>query len=321
MSTTLPRHDFPSVPQETTGLPKESLWNWIFNRKPQPVKVQSLAAKLAEVTEAVGGVPKEGHNQVDGYHYQRWRDISRAIRGEFSKRGLTLVPGEATVVSCLDVLVEDRKHQKVPGVRLTLQRRYDITDGLQTMSFWGIGVGEDVKDKALQKADTGALKYGLRDMFLIPDVEDDPEEEADASEKAIKQALTLDEQLDAADREVSKTRPDLGRKIAAVKQQDVEIESQNSERALRAWNSLCKSHGKTVRQRRDWLRVNCGVKSFVELKSRVDIDKAVVWASSREDMVKTLEDSVEAEKLEKIGPQPVVAEIEREREDESLTGD
>jgi hypothetical protein len=317
-ANTLPRHDFPSVPQEATGLPKESLWNWIFNRKPQPVKVQSLAAKLAEVCEAVGGVPKEGHNQVDGYHYQRWRDISRAIRGEFSKRGLTLVPGEATVVSALDVLVENKKHEKVPGVRLTLQRRYDITDGLQTMSFWGIGVGEDVKDKALQKADTGALKYGLRDMFLIPDVEDDPEEVADASEKAIKQALTLDEQLDAADREVSKTRPDLEKKIAAVKKQDAESEIEISAKAIRAWNSLCKNHGKTVRQRRDYLMASFGVKAITEVKLKVDYDRAIVWASNREEIGKTLDASLAATK---IGPQPVVAEIEREREDESLTGD
>lgn len=266
--------------------------SWFWEKK-------SLVAKLAEVSAAIGGVAQEGHNELDDYWFQRWRDIAKMVRGELSKRGIVLLPQDSEIVSerpCT-VTLKDRTQQF--GVQVTLQRFYEFTDGKETLRVRGIGVGEDIRDKALQKADTGALKYMLRDMFLIPNVEDNPEEVADLAEK-----------------EIEELRPDIAKKLeeqaADFKPDAVNLDAP-PERIIRAWNSLCKTHGKTVRQRRDYLSTAFGVKTFAEL-NRDQADQAIVWAANREELEKTLAASVVAitHKL-----QPVVAVMDSPNYDEA----
>jgi hypothetical protein len=258
-------------------------WFW---KKEVP---KSLVAKLAEVTTAIGGVGQEGYNELDKYHYQRWRDISQMVRGELSKRGIVLVPGEAEIVSEKSVIVTTSNREQFPGVQLTLQRFYDFTDGVETIRARGIGVGEDIRDKALQKADTGALKYMLRDMFLIPNVEDNPEEVADKAEVVLAEMKPTRgwksmEQI----AEENRTAKEGNRKAMEAPALDAP-----PERIIRAWNSLCKQHGKTIRQRRDYLQAAFDVKTFAEL-SRAQADTAIVWAASREELETTLKTSIVA---------------------------
>lgn len=242
-------------------------------------KKKSLVEKLAEVSAAIGGVPEEGHNDLDDYNFQRWRDISRMVRGELSKRGIVLVPQDGEIVSEKSVMVTTKKREQFPGVQVTLQRFYNFTDGVETLRACGIGVGEDIRDKALQKADTGALKYMLRDMFLIPNVEDNPEEVADLAEKGIEEL-----------------RPDIAAKLeeqaADFKPDAVNLDAP-PERIIRAWNSLCRQYQKSLKQRRDYLMAEFGVKTFAEL-NRTQADQAIVWAANREELEKTLAASVVA---------------------------
>lgn len=271
--------------------PAKRLWR-IFS-KPQPPPVKSLAAKLAEVCEAVGGVGKLGKNSDDGYHYQRWRDIAAAVRGEMAKRGLVIIPGEAEILSEQRFPTQTIKHGQIdtPLVEVKIKRNYRVTDGINSLFGWGMGVGQDYRDKALYKAETGCLKYFLRGMFLIPDIEDDPEEAADHAQAEIA-AVPVGERIDRAKQENYANAADL------------------AERAIRTWNTLCVRHGKTVAQRRAFLLANFGVKTIVEVKSKLDYDKAIIWASNREELGETLAASVEAVKA-----QPIVQALESEEKE------
>jgi hypothetical protein len=291
-ATLLPRHDFPQAKENP-----RSLWNRILNRKPE----KSLAAKLAEVCDAVGGVGKNGRNSEDGYRYQKWADISSAVRGEMAKRDLVLIPQEAEILS--EQRFETRTVKNgvldAPLVELKIKRGYTVTDGRESIHGYGLGVGQDFRDKALYKAETGSLKYFLRGLFLIPDVEDDPEiaadrAQAELAEEVSKPSLTV-EQAKALN---EKNRHYIG------------------ERAIRSWNTLCHRHGKTVKQRREYLLQNFGVKTIAELETKLHYDRAIVWASNREDIKETLEASLE---VAKAGPQPVAQLLDEEPEE--LAGD
>jgi hypothetical protein len=60
----------------------------------------------------------------------------------------------------------------------TLTVRFTATDGKDKLEFTVIGEGQDRGDKATYKAMTGATKYALLKLFLIP-TGDDPEKDED----------------------------------------------------------------------------------------------------------------------------------------------
>lgn len=282
-------HDFPQPQITETSARSQAKGFWKRLVKVQPAPVKPLAAKLAEVCEAVGGVGKNGKNENDGYRYQRWRDIAAAVRGEMAKRGLVLIPMDAEILSEQRFPTQTVKHGQIdaPLVEVKIKRGYRITDGVTSEFGWGLGVGQDYRDKALYKAETGCLKYFLRGMFLIPDIEDDPEEAADHAQAEIAAVPA-------------------GERIERAKQENYANAADLAERAIRTWNTLCVRHGKTVAQRRAFLLANFGVKTIVEVKSKLDYDKAIVWASNREELGETLAASVTA------AAQPIVEELERE---------
>lgn len=128
----------------------------------------SLIRKLSEVMGEVERVPKSGHNKFHGYDYATEADIVSAVRRAMAERYLMLVP---TVLS--DDWVDRPK-----GRLVKLRVRFTVHDGEsgEEMSFEVLGEGEDQSDKATYKAMTGAVKYALLKLFLIP-TGDDPEQD------------------------------------------------------------------------------------------------------------------------------------------------
>lgn len=127
-----------------------------------PTPKTGLHRKLAEVTEAVGRVPKEGWNDHFKYHYVKEEDLVEAVRGELASRHVTLLP------SCSEI--------ERAGTITTVKVRFAFVDGETGEMFeadW-FGTGDDKSDKGLYKAYTGAVKYFLMKSFLIP-TGDDPE--------------------------------------------------------------------------------------------------------------------------------------------------
>lgn len=140
---------------------------------------KGLVTKLAEVMGAVDRVPKRGRNAFHGYDYATEADITQAVRAELASRHVMAVPF-VEEVQWADL-------QRKNGVEklCTVRVRFDFVDGDtgETLSMPMYGQGSDSGDKAIYKAMTGATKYALLKLFLIP-TGDDPENEGDAKPQA-----------------------------------------------------------------------------------------------------------------------------------------
>jgi hypothetical protein len=146
---------------------------------------RTLVKKLAEVMGEVERVAKNGRNTSQNYDYATEADIAAAVRGGLSRRSVMMLPSvEKTELSTITT-----KHGGL--LRLcTLTVRFTLEDGDsgETRSIVAIGEGTDTGDKASYKAMTGAEKYALMKLFLIP-TGDDPEKDEDpAKPPAAKQA-------------------------------------------------------------------------------------------------------------------------------------
>ena len=132
----------------------------------QPVK---LAAKIAQVMEAVGYVAKTGTNSAQGYKFVQASAVADKVREQLVKFNVSMTPTQIDVIS--EGLTPSGKQ-----ALLTLRFTWTLTDGDsgETISFQSVGTGADSGDKAAYKAATGALKYALLTGFLIP-TGDDPE--------------------------------------------------------------------------------------------------------------------------------------------------
>jgi hypothetical protein len=127
-----------------------------------------LVRKLSEVMAVVDRIPKNGENKHHGYKYATESDITDAVRAELARRQLIVVP---SAVDCKEQPIGD-KGQRV----FTQKMRFTVMDGEsgESLSFEMYGQGSDSLDKGAFKSTTGAVKYALLKLFLIP-TGDDPE--------------------------------------------------------------------------------------------------------------------------------------------------
>lgn len=137
----------------------------------QQASQRSLVRKLSEVMKAVERVPKRGRNAFHGYDYATEADIAAEVRKAMAERHLMLVP-DVVETSWHDV---PRKAGGVDRIA-TLKVKFTLMDGDsgEELAFHVLGEGQDGGDKATYKAMTGAIKYALLKLFLIP-TGDDPE--------------------------------------------------------------------------------------------------------------------------------------------------
>lgn len=131
-----------------------------------------LVRKIAEVMLEVGPIKKNGHNDFHHYSYARDEDIAEAVRDSFASRMIVVFP---------DIIdITTREHINKKGYITTVKVNFTFFDGEtgETLSIVGAGEGQDSGDKAVYKAVTGAQKYVLMKVLMLP-TKDDPE--ADSS--------------------------------------------------------------------------------------------------------------------------------------------
>ncbi len=133
-------------------------------------EVKNLIAKIAEACDAVGGVEKKGTNTTQNYKYVKAADVAKAIRHELFSRGVIVLQDEQPPEY---VEVQTKTGATMCECRMAIE--FTLTDGKERENITGYGVARDSGDKAIYKAKTGALKYFLRGLGLIPDEKDDPE--------------------------------------------------------------------------------------------------------------------------------------------------
>lgn len=140
-----------------------------------------LYKAIQEVMEKVGYIQVTGQMKGQGnYRYASESDLLKAIRPAMLEAGLILIPVE------IDDIYDDT--YKAPGGTIMNTARCVYTFKLihvPTGQFELIrarGEGADIGDKSVNKAATGALKYALRQPFLI-ETGDDPEEDQSVGRK------------------------------------------------------------------------------------------------------------------------------------------
>lgn len=142
----------------------------------QEAPQRSLVRKLSEVMGEIERIAKNGRNDFHKYAYATEADITAAVRQHMADRHLMLLP---------DVLKEEWADGAVTksgnkNKLCTLTVKFTLMDGDsgEEKEFTILGQGEDTGDKATYKAMTGALKYALLKLFMIP-TGDDPEQDSD----------------------------------------------------------------------------------------------------------------------------------------------
>lgn len=264
------------------------------------VAPKRLVAKIAEAMDAIGGVEKKGRNERQNYPYLRAADVAKAFRHELFKRGVILIANEKNLQH---EMVETNSGGKMRFVTLTIE--YTLQDELEKSEpVQAFGQAMDAGDKALWKAKTGALKYYLRGLGILPDEKDDPE----------------------ADEEVDKSvgppqvRPDLEAKM--------EGQQRIKQHQVKGIQEACKRTGKSLDQQAEYLDSYHLVQWEELTKER--FNDAIRWANVPSqvpaDLAESLTKSIAIRKKRttsviSMPPQPAVTLAEQKREDEFDAGD
>ena len=126
----------------------------------------NLYQKLLKAKDLIGIVKKEGKVSFKNtnYNYQRAEDIEIAVREALQKLGLLIIPTEFKVVNDSHNIITTTQTFRV----------LDADSGEYIDCDMG-GQGQDSGDKRIYKAETGAYKYFMKQLFQIPSEGTDPD--------------------------------------------------------------------------------------------------------------------------------------------------
>lgn len=132
----------------------------------------SLHAKLLAVMKEVRSLKKRGHNSEQGYAYVTEADTVTALRRALVKRDVLVIPRVLN------------QSQQGFLVMVTMTFTFVDVDTNETLVCEWAGAASDKHDKAIWKAITGAQKYLLLKLFMIPTF-DDPERDSPSHESTV----------------------------------------------------------------------------------------------------------------------------------------
>lgn len=150
-----------------------------------PVIGRTLGTKLAQIMGEIDRVAKNGHNQHFGYRYATESDIADSVRSLMAERNLAVIPSCDPTALQLKPLTKQTRDGEVPkGFLFLLPCSFTIMDGDsgEEKTVTWVGSGEDQSDKGVYKAMTGALKYFLLKLFLIPTGDEKSSHDPEASD-------------------------------------------------------------------------------------------------------------------------------------------
>ncbi len=125
--------------------------------------MKNLTTKLVRVMGSIKNVGKNGRNTFQNYDYVTEKDIVEAVREGLVKENVMLfssVEGSQRDGDLTSIIV---RHTFVDG------------DSGESFEVKSLGTGSDKQDKGAYKAYTGAMKYMLQKVFLLPIGDADPE--------------------------------------------------------------------------------------------------------------------------------------------------
>lgn len=131
----------------------------------------SIGQKMTAVMEACRYMPKDAENTFQHYRYTTAAGMFAKINEALSAQGL-YTQVELTLLEMRDATTSKGNAEK----HATVSAKIIITDSEtgETVTFTGLGSGQDAGDKATMKANTAALKYAYIGGLCIA-MSDDPE--------------------------------------------------------------------------------------------------------------------------------------------------
>lgn len=141
----------------------------------------SLGEALCAVMADVRYVQKTGRNAFHKYSYASEGDLAAAVQPAMATHGLAMVPHRITIAREETAPTRSGARQWLT----TVSGCYLLMHGAsgQQIEVACVGSGIDGEDKGAYKAMTGALKYALRQMLILP-TGDDPDADTIADEWA-----------------------------------------------------------------------------------------------------------------------------------------
>ena len=136
---------------------------------PDWAAIARLMGKLAKAAGAMGGVERDGRNKDQGYSYVSYEEAAVVIRRALSEIGIamTLHQREMTISQGQTA---SGKAKTIVNMTLDVTFADGETGAMKIVQAHG--QGEDMQDKAIPKALTAAVKYGLMRCFLLSTRED-----------------------------------------------------------------------------------------------------------------------------------------------------
>lgn len=140
---------------------------------------RQLVKKLSEVMKEVKYIQKKGFNAFHKYKYATESDVAEKIREVLAERNVMMIPNMTAHTV--------REHINAKGkteyiVTVDMEFKFYDGDTGEEITFNMAGEGQDAGDKAIYKAITGAQKYALMKVFMIP-TGDDPEADNEVDER------------------------------------------------------------------------------------------------------------------------------------------
>ena len=140
---------------------------------------RKLVSKLAEVMKRVKYIQKAGFNEFHRYKYATEADVNEQVREVLAELNVVMIPN----IKSHSV----REHINAKGKTeyiVTVCVEFTFHDGEtgESITFCTYGEGQDAGDKGTYKAITGAQKYALMKVFMIP-TGDDPEGDSGVDER------------------------------------------------------------------------------------------------------------------------------------------
>jgi hypothetical protein len=128
--------------------------------------MKNIAAKLVKIMQECSYVQKKGVNKFHNYKYASAADVLEKVSESCTKHGV------ATFANA--EILEWRQHEKNHYATVKVCITAIDQDSGESVTFSGVGCGQDVGDKAVMKAETAASKYAWM-MSLNIATGDDPE--------------------------------------------------------------------------------------------------------------------------------------------------
>jgi hypothetical protein len=126
---------------------------------------KSIAGAICAVMKDCKGIKETGYNKHANYKYASDADILRVVQPSMATHGLALT------IDDIDIEHRSLGGKMAQWCVAKVTYRLTHTSG-EHLTVVAIGSGADNVDKGPYKALTGALKYALRAIFLLPTGQD-----------------------------------------------------------------------------------------------------------------------------------------------------